>query len=175
MHFYGFAFQVLGYSQRILHFSLVCMFHLCALSPTCLPTEIYFSLDLMDCFLYQGIMAIFAYLSLNVKSCCNQIWWFISVPYIRNLSGSILQELGFAPGWAAWTVVHGFSLHSCSLCHCKSGRVSFVNKSLTFLPKCWRVYSQYLGYVEDLQDISLLYLYFWVCHLPYCPVWGVKN
>ena len=63
--------------------------------------------NILKRFFTSGSYGLFAYLSLNMKPCCNCSFQFTSIPYVRTFLGTI-QELGFVPTSAGWTVVHGF-------------------------------------------------------------------
>ena len=89
---------------RLFHF-FACQMHfllyLHAPSLTSLPNQICCSEDMLECFWYQGLASISAYLSLDVKPCYNHFWWFISVLYIRSLSGQHVMRTGLCTclGW----------------------------------------------------------------------------
>ena len=109
-------------------------------------------------FLYQGLIAIFAYLSLNVKPCCNNSDGLSVSCMFGAILGRVLQELDLVSTSAGWLVVNSFSWHCCTFYHPKSGRNSSLKKN-------WRVKFQFLGCLQGLWDIIFLYWHFWIYHL----------
>ena len=104
---------------------------------------------------YQNLMAISAYLSLNVQPAATGSDTFSASWYIRKLSGQSCTWPRLSP-LAGWTVVHGFSLQCCSFWHCQSSKVSSVDKCFTFLQLLEGTF-QFLGCLEGF-DMCVSYV-----------------
>ena len=103
------------------------------------------------------------YLTIHVKHCSNQFWWFTSILYTKDFSGQCLMGC-LATSLEDYTShppedFFCFVSHSC---HFQSGNDSFVSNNFAFLSKFWWECFHFLGYLGDLLHKYPLYWHFWI-------------
>ena len=130
--------------MNLLHSSLTCkmhfLFYLHALSLTSLPNQIYCSEDILEWFLILGFYSLSVYLSIKMKPFCKKVWKFISVLYIRNLSGQCFTRNKLYASPSQWSRLYMVLITLLYFLPLQNWQGFFYEQALLFHPKYWRVY-----------------------------------